>query len=385
MFLGSQIQYWRNKLRLHSVHSWHKPLLREMLFILFILFVVFIGCSSGEPDQRVAALKAPEKVPDKTEFSVQKVSVKEMTDTVSAVGMAQAYQEVDVSPEITGKIIKIYCDVGDSVLQGKVLAEIDDESRVISLEKKRALLSKAEATKNKVNKDIHKSSKLFKEGVISDSESDDIILEQQIADAELTLARAEVRAAEKELQDTKITAPFDGKIASKNIEIGMLVTPNQTIFTVVDIQKVKIIVHVSEMDIAKIAVGNTAKVIVDSLGGENFQGRVATIGLKADDSTRTFTVEIVVGNEQEKLLSGMVARVGITSAISKKIILIPQEAIRSVNGMKAVHLMDNGRVIQRIIYPGEAIGDQVIIEKGLTDGDTLILSDVSNLNSSLQP
>ena len=385
MFLGSQIQYWRNKLRLHPVHIWHKPLLREMLFILFILFVVFIGCSSEEPDQEVAALKAPEKVLDKTEFSIQKVSVKEMTDTVSAVGMAQAYQEVDVSPEITGKIIKIYCDVGDSVLQGKVLAEIDDESRVISLEKKRALLSKAEATKNKVNKDIHKSSKLFKEGVISDSESDDIILEQQIADAELTLARAEVRAAEKELQDTKITAPFDGKIASKNIEIGMLVTPNQTIFTVVDIQKVKIIVHVSEMDIAKIAVGNTAKVIVDSLGGENFQGRVATIGLKADDSTRTFTVEIVVGNEQEKLLSGMVARVGITSAISKKIILIPQKAIRSVNGMKAVHLMDNGRVIQRIIYPGEAIGDQVIIEKGLTDGDTLILSDVSNLNSSLQP
>ena len=150
MFLGSQIQYWRNKLRLHPVHSWHKPLLRKRLFILFILFVVFIGCSSGEPDQRVAALKAPEKVPDKTEFSVQKVSVKEMTDTVSAVGMAQAYQEVDVSPEITGKIIKIYCDVGDSVLQGKVLAEIDDESRVISLEKKRALLRKAEATKNKI-------------------------------------------------------------------------------------------------------------------------------------------------------------------------------------------------------------------------------------------
>ena len=171
MLLGSEIQYWRNKFRLHPVHRWHKPLLLKKLFMLFMLFVVFIGCSSGEPDQGVAALKAPEKVPDKTEFSVQKVSVKEMTDTVSAVGMAQAYQEVDVSPEITGKIIKIYCDVGDSVLQGKVLAEIDDESRVISLEKKRALLSKAEATKNKVNKDIHKSSKLFKEGVISDSES----------------------------------------------------------------------------------------------------------------------------------------------------------------------------------------------------------------------
>ena len=187
------------------------------------------------------------------------------------------------------------------------------------------------------------------------------------------------------MQDTKITAPFDGKIASKNIEIGMLVTPNQTIFTLVDIQKVKIIVHVSEMDIAKIAVGNTAKVIVDSLGGENFQGRVATIGLKADDSTRTFTVEIVVSNKQEKLLSGMVARVGITTLIPKRVILIPQKAIRSVNGMKAVHLMDNGRVIQRIIYPGEAIDDQVIIENGLTDRDTLILTDVNNLNSSSQP
>ena len=82
------------------------------------------------------------------------------------------------------------------------------------------------------------------------------------------------------------------KIALKNVELGKLVTPGQNIFTLVDIQKVKIVVHVSEMDIAKIETNNTATIVLESLGGETYKGRVTTIGLKADEPTRSFPVEI---------------------------------------------------------------------------------------------
>ena len=270
-------------------------------------------------------------------------------------------------------------------MQGEVLAETDDESRKITLQIKRSLLRKAEATKEKAQKDSKKNSRLFKEGVISDSDSDNTILEQQFADAELSLARSEVRAAEKELRDTKIKAPFNGKIALKNVELGKLVTPGQTIFTLVDIQKIKIVVHVSELDITKIETNNTATIVLESLGGEVFQGRVSTIGLKADEETRSFPVEIIVDNPQEKLLPGMVAAVSILSEKPKKLILIPQNAVHSLNNLKVVYIMEGNRVVSRTIQTSGMVNGLLAVEKGLAEGDMLIIPESGIKNNGSEP
>lgn len=349
------------------------------LVLLLFLYAAATGCSRGETEKSIAARQPADSEPH---YETIKISAQEIPDKVSAVGMVQAFQEVEISPEISGKIATIYYDVGDAVKRGDVLAAIDNESRVISLQQKQALLGKAQAARSKAHKDAQKSGTLFKKGVISDSESDGSILEQQVADAELKLARAELRAAKKELRDTRITAPFDGKIAVRSVERGKLVMPGQNLFTLVAIKKVKTIVHVSELDIAKIAVGDTAEVMLDSLGGALFQGRVTTIGLKADDSTRTFPVEVIIENRQEQLLPGMVTRVSIISAKPRRIILIPQKAVRPVDGMQAVYLMTNNDVEQRIIYPGAVVGNQVIIEKGLNEGDSLIVSDINTADSA---
>jgi RND family efflux transporter MFP subunit len=317
----------------------------------------------------------------KSKQSTIKVLFKEIPDEVRAVGMLQAYQEVEISSEISGKIKKIHCEIGDKVSQNEVLAEIDGEFREISLQKKRALLRKAEASKAKAQKDSKKSKNLLKEGVISDSDSDGTILDQQFANAELSLARSEVKAAEKELRDTKIKAPFNGKIALKNVTLGKLVTPGQSIFTLVDIHKIKIVVHVSELDIAKIETNNTATIVLESLGGEIFHGRVTTIGLKADDSTRSFPVEILVDNPDEKLLPGMVSSVSVLSEKPKKLILIPQNAIHTLNNMKVVYIMKDNKAMHQPIQISSNINDHVIVEKGLAEGDMLIISGTDSKNA----
>ena len=350
-----------------------------------LLFFSGIGCSGNKADNSKAAQKQSLTEDVKSKQSTIKVLFKQIPYEVRAVGMLQAYQEVEISSEISGKIKKIHYDVGDKVLQGEILAETDDEFREISLEIKRSLLKKAGASKSKAQKDSKKSTRLFKEGVISDSDSDNTLLEQQFADAELSLARSEVRAAEKELRDTKIKAPFNGKIALKNVELGKLVTPGQNIFTLVDIQKIKIVVHVSEMDIAKIEMNNTATIVLESLGGEIFQGRVSTIGLKADASTRSFPVEIIVDNPQEKLLPGMVAAVSILSAKPKKLILIPSNAVHFLNNMKVVYIMKDKRVIKRIVQTSGSVNGLLVVEKGLAEGDMLIISEINieNIGSEL--
>lgn len=345
-----------------------------------LLFFSGIGCSENKADNSKAAQKQFLAEDAKPKQSIIKVLFKEMPDEVRAVGVLQAYQEVEISSEISGKIKKIHFDVGDKVLQGDVLAETDDESREISLQIKRSLLKKAEASKIKAQKDTKKSVRLFKEGVISDSDSDNTILEQQFADAELSLARSEVRAAEKELRDTRIKAPFNGKIALKNVELGKLVTPGQNIFTLVDIQKIKIVVHVSELDIVKIKKNNTATIVLESLGGEIFRGRVITIGLKADESTRSFPVEILVDNPQEKLLPGMVASIAILSAKPKKLILIPPDAVNSLNNMKVVHIMKDNRSTKRTVQTSGSVDGLLVVEKGLAEGDMLIVPETGSEN-----
>ncbi len=354
------------------MHSLHNGLI---LIFTCLFFLTSTGCD------RSTVHKQPITENTKPKRSIVKVSFKEIPDKVRAVGLLQAYREVEISSEISGKIKKIHCGIGDKVSKGELLAEIDDEFREISLQKKRALLRKAKASKIKAQKDSKKSGRLFKEGVISDSESDNTILEQQFADADLSLARSEVRAAEKELRDTKIKAPFNGKIALKNAEVGKLITPGQNIFTLVDIHKVKIVVQVSELDIASLATDNTAEIVLDCLEGETFHGRVATIGLKADDSTRSFPVEIIVDNPDEKLLPGMVAAVSILSEKPRKLMLIPQNAMHSLNNMKVVYIMKDNKVTQSPIQTSGKINDLLIVEKGLIAGDMLIVSEVDSTNT----
>ena len=344
------------------------------LLCLSVVCFTFPGCGEGKPEGN-SNLPIITKLEKSTpNYETKKIVPQRIADEVRAIGTVQAYQEVQISPEISGKIKKIHCNVGDCVKQGDLLVTIDNESKRIALKKKRALLKKAEATRRKAQKDTQKGVILFKEGVISDSESDDIELGSQIADAELDLARADVMAAEKELRDTKIVAPFDGKVALEDVEIGKMVTPGQNLLTMVDLTRVKILVTISELDITKLSVGSEVEVVIDSLPGRHFSGRLETVGLKADDATRTFPVEIFVLNEEETLLSGMVARVTITSKDPKEVIIIPKRAVRTVKGIMAAYVMNQGKVEQRRLYLGKEIGEQVIVEKGLVKGDTLIVS-----------
>ena len=354
------------------------------LFCLLVMCSTFPGCGGTGPEEKSNSKSIAKAEGARTTYKTKMIMAQKISDEVRAIGTVQAYQEVQISPEISGKIKKILLTVGDHVKRGDFLVEIDDETRQIALTQKKALLKKAEATRKKALKDAQKGGSLFKQGVISDSESDDIELDKQIADADLDLARADVMKAEKELRDTKIIAPFDGKVALEEVEIGKMVTPGQNLLTLVDLTRVKILVTISELDIAKISVGSEVEVVIDSFPERHFSGRVETVGLKADDATRTFPVEIVVLNEEENLLSGMVARVTITSKEPKEVIIIPKRAVRTEKGTMVAYVMNQGKVEQRRLYLGKEIGEQVIVEKGLVKGDTLIVSGEIDPGSSLK-
>ncbi len=370
----------RDPLQKNSIHFvWRtKSSLLHITGIACLLLagLTLCGCSGGDSAESSGPDNTSTVQQSTQNYATQVVTLQPLADEVRAIGSVQAHQEVDISPEISGKVKAMHVCVGDQVKQGDLLVEIDDEARQIALRQKKALLKKAEATRKKSLKDAQKGGSLFKQGVISDSESDDIELGKQIADADLDLARADVMKAEKELRDTKIVAPFDGTVALEDIEIGKMVTPGQNLLTLVDISQVKIVVTVSELDITKLSVGSHVEIIIDSLPGKPCTGKVATVGLKADDATRTYPVEIIVTNEGEILLPGMISRVTITTQKPKEVIMIPKTAVSAKKGQMVTYVMNQGKVEQRRVHLGQEQGEQVIVEKGLEAGDMLVVSGV---------
>jgi len=228
---------------------------------------------------------------------------------------------------------------------------------------------------DKSDRDKNKAEKLFKDGILSDTDHDSATLGAAVSSADLQLARAELRAAEKEYRDTKITAPYSGTIALRAVETGHFVTPGQCLLTLVDLSGVTIVINVAERDISKISLTSPASVSIDSLPGETFSGTVKTIARKADDTSRSFPVEVWVDNKDRRILPGMIARVSITSARPEPQLTIPNSAVASVHGETIVRIMLDGAPVMRAVELGAVLGERVIVRSGLEEGQQVVLPD----------
>ncbi len=342
--------------------------------LLFFLLSVCAGCGNDSTAARkILQDKKPVQEPLPSGNRTVAVTLMAVPEQVTGMGTAQAFRRVAVSPEISGKVAALHGDVGMRAEKGDMLIELEREARQITLQKQQALLEKARATHKKLARDKKKAEALFKDGIMSDTEYDGIRLDRQLAEADLELAEANVAAARKDLKDTRIRAPFSGSIARRSTELGDFVTPGKELLTLVDIAAVKIVIHVSELDVPGITPGCSASVRIDSLPGTTFSGTVHSIGLTADDTTRCYPVEIIAQNPGGSILPGMVARVAITATGSKNVLTVPRAAVTRRNGIMTVTVIEGNTTVEREIVMGAVREGMAIISEGLTENDTVVL------------
>jgi RND family efflux transporter MFP subunit len=243
------------------------------------------------------------------------------------------------------------------------------------IEKKRAQLKKARAQLEKSTRDKTKADTLFSDGVLSDTDHDAAMLGAAVSSADVQLAQAELKAAEKDYRDTRITAPYNGTIALRSIETGHYVTPGQCLLTLIDLSGVTIVINISERDIPKISHASPVLVTIDSLPGKTFTGTVKTIALKAEKTSRSFPVEVWVENPHRQILPGMIARMDIRSARPEPLLTIPQRAVSSMHGETTVRVMLDGAPVMRVVDLGTILDDRVIVRAGLEADDMVVLPD----------
>lgn len=194
---------------------------------------------------------------------------------------------------------------------------------------------------------------------------------------EVAAARARVAAAEATLNLAKLTAPFDATVTQSSLVVGDQVSPGTVAFRIDDLSSLLVDVQVSEVDINSVAVGQAATLSFDAILGKSYNGKVVEVGQAGDtiQGVVSFTVTVELTDADEQVKPGMTAAVNVVVEEVQGALLIPNRAVRLVNGERVVYVERNGLPEPVTITLGASSDTMSVLVSGdLQEGDLIILN-----------
>ncbi|RKZ06281.1 efflux RND transporter periplasmic adaptor subunit, partial [bacterium] len=314
-----------------------------------------------------------------------KVVRRDISRVLELTGNIDPWQQVEVTPNISGKVAKIYVDAGDTVKQGEILAKLDTEATELQLEQAEAGLAIAKSNLKDAELNWKRMQNLKAKGSVSEQQYEKVQLAYNAASAQLKQAQAALDLARYQLDVSIMKAPFAGVIASRNLNEGEMINPmmmmqgSKGVVTLMDISKIKIKASVSDRDEKFIRAGLPVYIRVDAHPDSLFRGRVYTVSPAANLMTRTFEIEIEVANPEQLLKPGMFARLEVIAEKKEGATVIPFDALIEKGGNRYVYVVDGSIVHKRAVATGLRERDLIEIVKGLKPGEAVVTFGKENL------
>ncbi len=340
---------------------------------VLILFFALTSCRPpGQQDENKTESfgAAPVKV-----IRVQKQAISEK---LSYSGVIEAQQKINITPDIGGKIARIYVREGEKVEAGQVLAELDTRAIRLQLEQARAGLAVAEASYKDARRNMERMERLKQENAVSEQQYEKVRLASEAAEAQLKQAQATVNLADHNLEVSIMKAPFSGVVASRNAEVGDVInpmmggfSPMSGILTLMDFSQVKAEVDVSHRDIIRIKRGQPARLRVSAFPDRDFRGTVSLVNVTADPTTKKFKVEVVVENPELLLRPNTFGEVILEVSTHEDALVIPQKAV--IENRYVFLARNDNTVERREVTLGLQNADRVEVVKGLNEGDLVVV------------
>lgn len=259
-----------------------------------------------------------------------------LVEYVTASGSLEAVVSVDVGSQISGRISVLNVDFNSSVKKGDLVAEIDPAPYQAQVHQAEGDLESARAAGQLARLTMERKQELVTQHAGTQADLDKAIADLAQAKATVTIKEAMLENAKVNLDYCKITAPVDGIVISRKVDIGQTVAAAMTtpvLCTIAqDITKMHIETSVSEADIGQVKVGQIADFNVDAYPDEVFHGTVAQVRKDAlvTNNVVTYTVVIDVDNPDQKLFPGMTADVSILVARRNAVLTVPNAALRFI-------------------------------------------------------
>lgn len=296
--------------------------------------------------------------------------------TLSAVGSLKAVNGVVVSTDLAGIVSEIAFESGAPTKKGDLLVKLDTRQE-------QAQLVQAQAKLDWAKLNLKRQADLLKTKAISQSDYDAAMTEFRQDEAAVDNAAALV--ARK-----TITAPFDGILGIRQVNLGQYINVGASIVPLQSLDPIYVDFSVPQQQIDQVVVGKKIRLRASGLEGKEFEGEITSIDSLVDTATRNITVEATVKNPDAALRPGMFVNVDVLLPPQEGVITIPATAINYSPYGNSVYIVKDDKdatgkpqkiVEEKFVKTGPSRGDQVAIVSGVTNGDEVVTSGVFKLHS----
>jgi membrane fusion protein, multidrug efflux system len=300
-------------------------------------------------------------------------------------GQFAAVDYVEVRARVNGYLTEVHFTDGQMVNKGDLLFVIDPRPYDIALASARAKLDQAAGSKEYARRQLARAGELHRKEFVAESTLDQRTEESRGAGATVEAARAAVRDAELNLQFTRITAPISGRIGSKQVSIGNLVTGGPSVAsptlltTIVSQDPIHVTFDLTEADYLAQAgrgdpVGTPVQLRLMSETGWPREGKLDFVDNQIDKGTGTIRARAVVANPEGQVPTGAFGRVRLATSAPYDSLMVPDTAIVTDQSRKLVMTVRDGTVVPKPVRTGPKDGELRVIRDGLAPDDQVIIN-----------
>lgn len=343
---------------------------------------VATGCSA--PSTMAQAAREP-AAPVAVDVTVVTARMGAVETSLEISGALAPRSRVAIKPRLPGTLERILVDIGDAVTQGQAVATIDRreidaqaDAATAAVSVAKAALESAEASLASAVLELDRAKNLFDRGALPRQRLDAAQTANRAAAAQRDLAAANLAQAEaalrrvREIQrDTTITSPVTGFVVERNYDAGAI-PGDRPVLVVADLRQMKLEAGVSELEAGRLRVGLKAIVSVQAKPGRTFAGELVAIAPEVDERNRHFKIDVRVPNDGHTLLSGMYASARIVEASEASALLVPRDAVTTLDGRRVVLKLQGDTVSPVTVTEGLASATHVQIVTGLAPGDKVV-------------
>lgn len=340
--------------------------------------------------------------------------------SVAVSGAVEANATAMTAFEVNGRVEKVYVEEGQHVVKGQVLAELDSTDYKHGYKAALGAADAAQADERKAKNGL-RPEELAQARIAFERTQDEYLRmkflfdrksldandfhkfeaawqaakenyqmaqegaraeDREAAEAQAYAAVAQMQDAKTRLAKCRLVAPISGFIGMKHINAGDFAAAGVPVFSVLDLEVIKVRVAVPESELGDVHVGSKATLTIPALAGHKFEGGVETLGVTADPLSRTYTAKIAVPNSRHLLRDAMVGEARIFGTEQVHVLTVPGDAVvRDGHGVANVYVYDIARHIafsRRVELDGFQ-GTEVIIKSGLKPQDQVVVAGQQNL------
>jgi multidrug efflux pump subunit AcrA (membrane-fusion protein) len=410
---------------------------RKRLSLLLLLMVIpatalLLACSrsKGEPNNAATSASPTTAIDVTTTAAI----TRQLPRFFEATGSLAADVQTDVQPQTAGKVVSVGVDMGSAVRKGQMLVRLEDadyklrvDQALAQLDNAKAAVKQAEeriglrpgqqfdptkvaevsaarANYDLAEKNFQRAEKLIESGDISRAEYDQRksqrdslkqVYESTIAQARqnyagvlmartnVTNAQTQVDLARRNLSYTVVTAPIDGYVLERPVDVGAYVSTTTKVATIVRTNPLWIRIDIPEPAVPQIRNGQPVSLTTSSWPDRSFSGHIARVSPNVSANSRTLTVEAQIDNGSGALKPGQFGTVRILLPQTEAAVLVPQRALRTISGATYVFVIKNGHAERRLVQSGQTEGDLVEIKSGVGADEIVATSNVDQLSDGI--